>query len=68
MNWREYIKGIIIWSIISACVTYFLIRLGANQSDKELIVITTERAIGVILFSNVILTAILVRISSTNWD
>lgn len=63
MNWQEYIKGIIAWSIISSFVGFWIIYFAADQSDKNLVVVSTDRLIVILLLTNALLTAALVKLS-----
>jgi hypothetical protein len=63
MNLQEYVRGLIIWSLVASLVIFWMVFFIAQQSDSEIIVITTKRLIAVLLFTNAILTATLVKIN-----
>jgi hypothetical protein len=63
MNLQEYVRGLIIWSLVASLVIFWMVFFIAQQSDSEVIVITTKRLIAVLLFTNAILTATLVNIN-----
>jgi len=63
MNIEEYIRGLVIWSVVASMVLFWMIFFIAEQADTEVIVITTKRLIGVLLITNAILTAALVKLN-----
>jgi len=63
MNIEEYIRGLVIWSVVASMVLFWMIFFIAEQADSEVIVITTKRLIAVLLITNAILTAALVKLN-----
>lgn len=63
MNIEEYIRGLVIWSVVASMVLFWMIFFIAEQADTEVIVITTKRLIAVLLITNAILTAALVNLN-----
>lgn len=63
MNIEEYIRGLVIWSVVASMVLFWMIFFIAEQADSEVIVITTKRLIAVLLITNAILTAALVNLN-----
>lgn len=64
MKPKEYIIGIIIWSLISSIVTFTLCALGAEIINLEVIGLDTWRFFALLLLSNMMLTALLIRANS----
>lgn len=64
MKTKEYVIGIIVWGIISSTVTFVLCALGAQVITFEIIGLDTWRFFALLLLSNMMLTALLIKANS----
>lgn len=67
MRYNQFISGLLIWSLFVTLILFWVLWFAAQQSDRELVVISTYRLIWLLFITNGLLTAILVKANNTNF-
>lgn len=67
MHYNQFLSGLLIWSLFVTLILFWVIWFTAQQSDRELVVISTYRLIWLLFITNGLLTAILVKANNTNF-
>lgn len=67
MRYNQFIAGLLVWSLFVTLILFWVLWFAAQQSDRELVVISTWRLMWLLFVTNMLLTAILVKANNNTF-
>lgn len=67
MRYNQFIAGLLVWSLFVTLILFWVIWFAAQQSDRELVIISTWRLMWLLFVTNLLLTVILVKANNNTF-